>query len=69
MTVNTPEDEPLIQVLPIQANDLTHLAVFPTLSQSSLLIKQAKVSVEVQSLIQVIIRKNTTFEESYPVWL
>ena len=27
MTVNTPEDEPLIQVLPIQANDLTHLAI------------------------------------------
>ena len=61
MTVNAPEDEPLIQVLLKQVNDLTLLVVFPTLSQSCLLIKQAQVSVEVQSHIQVIIRKNTTF--------
>ena len=61
MTVNAPEDEPLIQVLLKQVNDLTLLVVFPTLSQSCLLIKQAQVSVEVQSHIQVIIRLNITF--------
>ena len=61
MTVNAPEDEPLIQVLLKQVNDITLLVVFPTLSQSCLLIKQAQFSVEVQSHIQVIIRLNTTF--------
>ena len=36
MTVNAPEDEPLIQVLLKQANDLTLLEVFPTLYQTCL---------------------------------
>ena len=61
MTVNAPEDEPLIQVLLKQVNDLTLLVVFPTLSQSCLLKKQAQFSVEVQSHIQVIIRLDITF--------
>ena len=53
MTVNAPEDEPLIQELLKQANDLTLLVVFPTLYQSCLYEKQAQLSVEVQSHIQV----------------
>ena len=61
MTVNAPEDNPFIQVLLKQANDLTLLVVFPTLSQSCLSIKQAQFSVEVQSHIQVIIRLNISF--------